>query len=536
MPYHVRRDSGCPAGKPWAVVDDNNHKYGCHASAEEARGQQSALYAAEPETRKEVDRPRLLQAILDLGSFLARPQETDVSFYDEQALAQGFSVLEIPALAPEPEPPADQADAADLFKEQHKLIGKIAFPPADFAIVRDRNRPETWGILLAENAPGIYTPQSLRRAASMLAPQHPAFSAMQLAAHEITGALRRIHAEMNKLNLSPSQMPAPVLKAAADTLSVQTVSATAQDDRLRWFVIYSNNTRDDDYPPDILSASAQKSFAYLVKSGAVPPPELRIWHLPNTRLGVADLVDTVDIDGVTFAYASGLVDAGQEQALLKAQALGLDHVSHAAPGASVIRRTDDNRVVDFFASTELSLLPRDRAANKATGLILKGDTQTMALSPEQRDALAQIYQDNPGMVDAVEQALERLQAATAGRETKEASPAPEAPAAEPAAPAPEYVTRAEMEGLVGTLAAQLNQITEQLEGMRKEATPPPAADPTPETMTPRASLADMLTGMLAFQKEAVIKTDAALAKAAPEQAPAETRGVTGIPLLDQWIN
>lgn len=158
----------------------------------------------------------------------------------------------------------------------------------------------------------------------------------------------------------------------------------------------------------------------------------------------------------------------------------------------------------------------------------------MALSQEQRDKLMQLYDDKPEMVDEIEQALNQLQASAAARETKEATEPPADPPAAPAPETPAYVTREEMEGLLTTLATQLNALNDRLGELQKAQTPVPAAEPE-APMTPQASLSDLLTGMLAFQKEAVVKPDTSLAKAAPEQAPAVVKGVTGIDFLDQWI-
>jgi hypothetical protein len=51
MPWHIERQhTGCPAGKPWAVVQDADGSVaGCHASETDAEEQLAALYANEPE-------------------------------------------------------------------------------------------------------------------------------------------------------------------------------------------------------------------------------------------------------------------------------------------------------------------------------------------------------------------------------------------------------------------------------------------------------------------------------------------------------
>ena len=53
MPWIVEKGHGCPAGKPWAVVNQQTKKVeGCHPSKDAATQQQKALYANEPQTKE----------------------------------------------------------------------------------------------------------------------------------------------------------------------------------------------------------------------------------------------------------------------------------------------------------------------------------------------------------------------------------------------------------------------------------------------------------------------------------------------------
>jgi hypothetical protein len=52
MPWSVKKDSRCPASKPWGVINDQTGALvpgGCHATKQEARAHQSALYVNEPQ-------------------------------------------------------------------------------------------------------------------------------------------------------------------------------------------------------------------------------------------------------------------------------------------------------------------------------------------------------------------------------------------------------------------------------------------------------------------------------------------------------
>src|SRR3972149_7305913 len=62
MPWSVAQDERCPADKPWGVVKDSDDSLeGCHATEDEAKAQQAALYAneasGEPKGENRADRP-----------------------------------------------------------------------------------------------------------------------------------------------------------------------------------------------------------------------------------------------------------------------------------------------------------------------------------------------------------------------------------------------------------------------------------------------------------------------------------------------
>jgi hypothetical protein len=48
VPWHVSKGSGCPDGKPYAVVrETDNHVEGCHPTRTEANNHMRALYSNE---------------------------------------------------------------------------------------------------------------------------------------------------------------------------------------------------------------------------------------------------------------------------------------------------------------------------------------------------------------------------------------------------------------------------------------------------------------------------------------------------------
>lgn len=134
--------------------------------------------------------------------------------------------------------------------------------------------------------------------------------------------------------------------------------------RLRWFAIYSNNYLDDDGKPEIISEKSHQAFTYLVKEKLVPYPELWHWHVPGTRWGVADHIDYCN----GMAYASGLVDEGHEK---EAEVLaGMDVlVSHGMPIPFILHNKDNDSIIEFHITREISPLPKAKAANKFTGFV-----------------------------------------------------------------------------------------------------------------------------------------------------------------------
>lgn len=134
------------------------------------------------------------------------------------------------------------------------------------------------------------------------------------------------------------------------------------DGNARWFGVPSNNYRDDDGVPEILSAQAHRDFVKAVDDGDWPMPELWLWHIPY-RLGVTDFMAFDESSGMLIA--SGPVDVGKE-VIVKACADAGDKMSHGMPVEQIERSKDDGTVLVRYRSKEFSALPGDNAANKIT--------------------------------------------------------------------------------------------------------------------------------------------------------------------------
>jgi hypothetical protein len=59
MPWNVKKDDRCPAGKPWGVVggSSGDRLAGCHPTADAAKKQQAALYVHEQKADVPVSLP-----------------------------------------------------------------------------------------------------------------------------------------------------------------------------------------------------------------------------------------------------------------------------------------------------------------------------------------------------------------------------------------------------------------------------------------------------------------------------------------------
>lgn len=125
-----------------------------------------------------------------------------------------------------------------------------------------------------------------------------------------------------------------------------------KDGTYRWLAVYSNNFRDDDNPPEIISRKSHKTFVEMVDKSIVPFPELWLWHIPGTRVGQADMVDFTT-EG--FAVASGTFDPGREKVAQSLAKMTDQGVSHGMLPHLMKRNADDPSIIDFHVTTEVKL-------------------------------------------------------------------------------------------------------------------------------------------------------------------------------------
>lgn len=345
MPYDIV-ESGCPEGKPFAVVGPDGKVYGCHPSKRAARRQQAALYVHEDESK-----------------------EHKLDSHEDHPIIDEDDEMGLPKCGVHA-------------KTAIKRVRGIDYPPRDFAYVPNPADPASWKLLLTD-APGKISLEQLQRAAAAISPAGYRGNRLEIPPAAASSVKRRLLAEFRRLKVNDAEIPATIKEVKVDDSFMVWKDNGGST---RWFAVYSNNFRDDDIPPEILSEESHKSYVDLVDIGLIDYPELWLWHVPGTAWGKADWVAYAD----GFAMASGIVYPGYEQIaenLSKREDL---LVSHGMPKPLVIYDPRYKRTTLFHVTTEISPLPDWAAANKMTGFAIvgKGDI-TMSLPKEKKEFLVE---------------------------------------------------------------------------------------------------------------------------------------------------
>lgn len=162
-----------------------------------------------------------------------------------------------------------------------------------------------------------------------------------------------------------------------------------KDGKWIWFARYSNNFRDNDNPPEIITASSHRRFVERVEKGLAPYPELWLWHEKSWRLGKATWVG---YDDTGFALSAGYYYPGCEnvaEAMSKAKDI---RVSHGMPISSLVRDETDDSLIVGHDTLEVSPLPPWAAANMLTGFVSfnKGEEVNVSIPKEQKKKLAEL--------------------------------------------------------------------------------------------------------------------------------------------------
>jgi hypothetical protein len=315
------------------------------------------------------------------------------------------------------------------------------------------------------------------------------------------------------------------------------------DGTMRWFAVYSNNYRDDDKPPEIISKAAHLDFVDAIDNKEWPLPELWHWHVKGSRYGEADLIAYDEDTGMSVA--AGVIDEGMEE-IAKAIFERGPLVSHGMPTPEIRRDEDDPTILTRYRTKEISTLPTEAAANKITFYDLK--EQDMNIPEQKLEELRAVGFD----VDALAARLEEGKGKAEGeeRESKETKEEVVESVAETDAPqetteTPETVSEAPpaltAEDIATAFTAAVQPVIERveaIEGRIKELAEPDDTEEKELDLTPAMSLTAMM-------KSAVIGQEAAQVdgRKARHDGPTETKGQnpgaalnSGQELMDDIVN
>ncbi len=204
-----------------------------------------------------------------------------------------------------------------------------------------------------------------------------------------------------------------ILNAQTSKKDIPLTFTKQTDGRLRFLGVVSNNYRDVDDPPEILSADAHKAAVADFYSGEQPWPILCLWHEKALRLGQGDMAEFVEPEG--FVVVSGLVDEDKESWVKGLEdypePLGMSHEFEP------LDRDEDNWVTNRYKQTEWTVLPQKWAANPLTGFAVARKENEVPITGDKRAFLESVI-GSEGLT-AFEGSLKDMAQAADGLEHKD---------------------------------------------------------------------------------------------------------------------
>lgn len=253
--------------------------------------------------------------------------------------------------------------------QNYKTDGGIKFYASDFLFVPDPAKPSSWKLRISEGKSGNVTVAQLGRAAAALSSAGFMGNQVQGIGDKRASIISKLRAEYKKLGVSNDKLPEVLKKEKGMFVWKDT------DGGYRWFGIYSNMYRDVE--EEIISKASHKRYVEMVDKGEYPMPELWLWHVPGSAIGVADWVSFDDQTG--FAMASGTVK--KEFSNVAENLSGIENLamSHGMSDSSVKRDNLDKSVIIEHQTVEVSALPLESAANKLTDWSLIDKEEIMGI-------------------------------------------------------------------------------------------------------------------------------------------------------------
>lgn len=189
-------------------------------------------------------------------------------------------------------------------------------------------------------------------------------------AEKVCGAIRARNAGKELSEAEYKEIEAELgIKAQVKALSI----FKQADGRLRIVGVASNNYRDRDNPPEIITEAAHKEFMAYLDANPDRAPEFWHWHTRGTKYAKADGWEYSD--GMTIY--TGLVDIGKEKEAMAAAESGDVGMSH---GFFPLGYDKAHNLITKYRTFEVSDLPKSRAANPFTSFNVVKKEAGMAFS------------------------------------------------------------------------------------------------------------------------------------------------------------
>lgn len=290
--------------------------------------------------------------------------------------------------------------------------------------------------------------------------------------------------------------------------------------KYKCILAYSNNFRDNDNPPEIITTQSHKEFDEALNKGEWPMPDLWLWHV-DYPIGRVDYHAYDEKSG--FCVAAATIDKEwAAEALMKSD--DWDALSHGMPVAEIVRDKEDDSLIVRHRTKEISFLPRWAAANKLTFHLVSKESdmseETKGLG-DKRQHFVDFLGGNEELVQQIEAHLsdkseEAKQNGTEQKQTTEDVPKEEQP-----------VTRQE---LLEALAYVIDEVKAIKAGI---------AEKQAEEDEPLDLVAQLRAHSAIGREETKVDGRTKEAKDAPTETPAENRQqvepVYGVPLLDNLV-
>jgi hypothetical protein len=393
-----------------------------------------------------------------------------------------------------------------------KTEGGICYPKADFAYTPS-DKPSTWKLRMAQGRPGNVTRSQLGNAAASFSPGGFRGKRVQIPQADQSKVKAKLRAAYTKLGVKREDMPNSI-KALTDI----TIWKDTETGKYKCILAYSNNFRDNDNPPEIITTQSHKDFNKALSDGEWPMPELWLWHV-DYPVGHVDFHTYDEKSGFSVAAATFEKEWAAE-ALMKSE--DWDALSHGMPVVEIRRDKEDDSLIVRHRTKEISFLPRRAAANKLTFHYISKENamkdEVKGLGDKRDDFVSLIGEEKTAELEASlsDKSEEAKQNGTEQKQQTEDVPEDQQP-----------VTRKE-------LFEALTYILDEVKALKQENAEKQEADEPQD-------LVAMLKAHSAIGKEET-KVDGRTkeAKDGPAETPTQPKGkeaesVYGVPLLDKLL-